>query len=150
MSGSVKKRGALFGAALGVGTTLVLVMGFGVFVGVGGAASATAPKNTSPPTFKGTPQQGKTLVGSRGTWSGKPTDYNDFWMRCDKDGGSCANISGANNISGYVLKGVDVGNTIRLKVQARNADGSSTETSTPTAVVKAAPATTTTPAPASN
>ena len=104
MSGSVKKRGALFGAALGVGTTLVLVMGFGVFAGVGGAASASAPKNTSPPTITGTPQQGNSLVGHRGTWTEKPTDYNDFWMRCDKDGGSCSDISGANNKAGYLLK----------------------------------------------
>jgi hypothetical protein len=109
------------------------------------AATRVAPTNTSPPTITGTAQEGNKLVGHRGTWTGNPTDYNDFWMRCDKDGGSCANISGANSIAGYVLKSVDVGNTIRLKVQARNADGSKTEVSTPTAVVKAA---TTTPVPA--
>jgi hypothetical protein len=146
MSGSVKKRGALFGAALGVGTTVVLVMGFGVFVGVGGAASASAPKNTSPPTIKGTPQQGKTLVGSRGTWSERPTDYNDFWMRCDKDGGSCSNITGANDRTGYLLKLVDVGNTIRFKVQAKNQDGSTFASSVPTAVI--APAVAPPPPPA--
>jgi len=143
MSGSVRKRGALFGAALGVGTTLVLVMGFGVLAGVGGAASTSAPKNTSPPTIKGTPQQGKTLVGSRGTWSEKPTDYNDFWVRCDKDGGSCSDISGANNKAGYLLKLVDVGNTIRFKVQAKNQDGSTFASSVPTAVI--APAVVTPP-----
>ncbi len=138
MSGPVKKRGALFGAALGVGTTLVLLMGFGVFVGVGGAASASAPKNTSPPTITGTPQQGKTLVGNRGNWSEKPTDYNDFWVRCDETGGSCSNISGANDRAGYLLKAVDVGNTIRFKVQAKNADGSTFASSVPTAVIAAA------------
>jgi hypothetical protein len=100
------------------------------------AAINAAPANTSPPTITGTAQEGQKLVGHRGTWSGSPTDYNDFWMRCDKDGGSCSNISGANSISGYVLKPVDVGNTIRLKVQARNADGSTVEVSTPTAVVR--------------
>jgi hypothetical protein len=104
------------------------------------AATRAAPTNTSPPTITGTAQEGEKLVGHRGTWTGSPTDYNDFWMRCDKDGGSCADISGANSISGYVLKSVDVGNTIRLKVQARNADGSRTEVSTPTAVVTAATA----------
>ena len=102
------------------------------------AATSAAPTNTSPPTITGSAQEGQKLVGHRGTWTGSPTDYNDFWMRCDKDGGSCSNISGANNISGYLLKPVDVGNTIRLKVQAKNADGTATETSAPTAVVSAA------------
>ena len=60
-------------------------------------ASASAPKNTSSPTITGTPQEGKTLVGHRGTWSGNVTDYNDFWVRCDKNGDSCSNISGATD-----------------------------------------------------
>jgi hypothetical protein len=140
MSRSVKKREALFGAALGVGATLALVIGLGVFAGVGGAASASAPKNTSPPTITGIPQAGHTLVGHRGTWTGNPTDYNDFWMRCDKDGASCANIIGANDKNGYLLKPIDVGNTIRFKVQATNADGSTFATSVPTAVITAATA----------
>ncbi len=137
MSSSVKKRGALFGAALGVGATLALVVGLGIFAGVGGAVNAAAPKNTSPPTITGTPQEGQSLVGHRGTWNGNPTDYNDFWMRCDKDGGSCANITGANDKNGYLLKAVDVGNSIRFKVQAKNQDGSTFATSVPTAVITA-------------
>jgi hypothetical protein len=145
MSRSVKKRGALFGAALGVGATLALVIGLGVFAGVGGAASAAAPKNTSPPTITGTPQQGHSLHGDRGTWNGKPTDYNDFWVRCDDTGHSCSDISGANNKAGYVLKLVDVGNTIRFKVEAKNADGSTFASSVPTAVI--APATAPPPPP---
>jgi len=138
MSGSVKKRGALFGASVGVGATLALVIGLGVFAGVGGAASAAAPTNTSPPTITGVPQEGHSLVGHRGTWTGNPTDYNDFWVRCDKDGASCANIVGANDKSGYLLKSIDVGNTIRFKVQAKNADGSTFARSVPTAVIAAA------------
>jgi hypothetical protein len=138
MSRSVKKRGALFGVALGVGATLALVIGLGVFAGVGGAASAAKPKNTSSPTIAGTPQEGKTLVGSRGTWTGNVTDYNDFWVRCDKTGDSCSNISGANNKNGYLLKSVDVGNTIRFKVQATNKNGSAFASSVPTAVITAA------------
>jgi len=94
--------------------------------------------NTSPPTITGTAQEGQKLVGHRGQWSGSPTDYNDFWVRCDQDGGSCANISGAHDRTGYVLKSVDVGNTIRFKVQAKNADGSRFASSVPSAVVTAA------------
>src|ERR1700674_1523968 len=124
MSRSVKKRGALFGAVIGMGTTLALVIGLGVFAGAGGGASAAPPQNIDPPTITGVPQEGHSLVGHRGTWTGTVTDYNDFWMRCAKDGASCANIVGANDKNGYLLKSIDVGNTIRFKVQARNASGS--------------------------
>jgi hypothetical protein len=138
MSKTRRSLAALVAAAAGTTVALLLV------VPQVTAATTAAPTNTSPPTITGTAQEGQKLVGHRGTWTGSPTDYNDFWMRCDKDGGSCANISGADSISGYVLKGVDVGNTIRLKVQAKNADGSATEVSTPTAVVTKAATTTTT------
>jgi hypothetical protein len=137
----------LFGAAAGVGVMLVLVVALGVFAGAGGATSAAAPVNTSRPTITGTPQEGQTLVGNRGQWSGNPTDYNDFWVRCGRGGGSCANISGAHNANGYVLKSVDVGFTIRFKVQAKNADGSRFASSQPTALVTAA---STPPPPSSN
>lgn len=120
-----------------MGTTLALAASLGV--GTGAAASAVAPQNTSPPTISGTPQEGKKLVGRRGTWNGSPSKYEDHFQRCDAEGGSCANISGATDgAAGYVLKKVDVGNTIRFRVIATNADGSTTATSVPTAVIKAA------------
>jgi hypothetical protein len=145
MSRSYKKRWTLLGAVAGIGATVALVVTLGV--GAGAAAVAVAPQNISPPTITGTPKEGFKLVGHRGQWSGSPTDYNDFWVRCDQDGGSCANISGANNKNGYILKSVDVGNTIRFRVQAKNADGSTTDTSVPTAVITVA---TTPPPPVSN
>ncbi len=138
MSRSVKKRAALVGAIVGSGATLALVISLAIGVGPGAAAGAAAPSNTSPPTITGTPQEGHTLVGHRGTWTGNPTDYNDYWVRCDNTGGSCANISGAHDRNGYLLKKVDVGNTIRFKVQATNADGSTFASSVPTAVITAA------------
>jgi hypothetical protein len=138
MSISVNRRWKLVGGLAGVAATVVLIVSLAVGAGAGAAATTAAPQNTSPPTITGTAQEGQKLVGHRGQWTGNPTDYNDFWTRCDQDGGSCANISGANNKNGYVLKGVDVGTTIRFKVQAKNADGSTVESSTPTAVVTAA------------
>lgn len=147
MSRSGKKRTALVGAVVGSGATLALVIGLAIGVGPGAAAGAAVPSNTTPPTATGTPQEGQTLVGHRGTWSGSPTDYNDFWVRCGKNGGSCANISGANDRNGYLLKKVDVGNTIRFKVQAKNAEGSTFASSVPTAVIAAA---TVTPPPVTN
>jgi hypothetical protein len=136
MSRYGRQRRTLFGVFAGIGLVIALVV-LGVGAGVGSAAGKAAPQNTSPPTLSGTPQQGQTLSGGRGQWNGAPTDYNDFWMRCDSTGGSCANISGANART-YVLKGVDVGNTIRYKVQAKNADGNTSASSVPSAVITAA------------
>jgi hypothetical protein len=137
MSRSGKKRTALAGAIIGSGTTLALVIGLAIGVGPGVASGAAAPSNTSPPTITGTAQEGQTLVGQRGQWSDSPTNYDDFWVRCGKNGGSCANISGAHDRNGYLLKKADVGSTIRFKVQARNADGSTFASSVPTAVIVA-------------
>jgi hypothetical protein len=137
MSRSIKKRWTLFGALIGMGTTLALVIGLGVFAGAGAAASAAKPVNSSPPTISGTAQEGSTLTGNRGTWDNNPTSYDYFWMRCGKNGGSCSDISGARSLT-YTLKGVDVGNTLRFRVRAQNADGQTDATSVPTAVVIAA------------
>ncbi len=136
-----QKRRALLGGLLSTGVGAVAVLAVVLFAGAGEAATTAAPVNTTPPTISGTPQDGKTLVGDRGDWNNNPTDYNYRWFRCDKNGGSCSGISGATSRQ-YTLKGVDVGNTIRFRVQARNADGQTTATSVPTAVIqKAAPTT---------
>ena len=139
MTRSPKKREVLFGALLGIGATLALVLGLGVLAGAGAAASAAVPANTSPPTIKGTPQAGKKLTGDKGEWSGSPTSYKLFWTRCDKVGASCANISGATAAT-YTLTSADIGNTLRFKVTATNADGSASASSVPTAVIVAAAA----------
>jgi hypothetical protein len=133
------KRWAAIGAVFGAGIAAVVVAALGAFAGFGHAASSVAPNNTSPPTISGTPEEGSTLSGNRGEWANSPTSFADLWLRCDKNGGSCANISGATGRS-YKLTSADVGNTIRYRVRATNASGSSNATSVPTAVIqKAAP-----------
>ncbi len=136
MSGSVKRGGSLFGAALGIGATLGLVIGLGALAGAGAAASSAKPVNTSLPTISGTPQEGKTLSGDRGTWSNNPTRYDVFWLRCDTIGNNCSKISGATSMT-YTLASGDVGNTVRLRVDARNSAGTTTAKSVPTAVITA-------------
>ena len=105
--------------------------------GVVVAATSDQPVNTKPPTISGTPQQGKVLSANRGTWTHDPSDYNYAWLRCDKVGGSCSAIGGANAAK-YTLTSVDVGNTIRFRVEAKNSGGSTIATSVPTALITAA------------
>ena len=125
----------------GAVASVALAAGAGIVVGEGSAAGAAkAPENTEPPVISGTAQVGSTLTSTEGSWSRNPTDINLQWRRCDENGASCSNISGAVGKT-YVLKTVDAGNTLRVTATAKNADGTATATSAQTAVVKAASAT---------
>lgn len=101
------------------------------------AAPAAAPRNTSPPAIGGTAQEGQVLVGDRGRWDGTPAiDFNLYWQRCDRNGASCASISGAAG-SRYTVTSADVGDRVRLRVQATNRAGRTNAYSAPTGVVAA-------------
>ena len=87
----------------------------------------------------GTTEVGKVVTTTNGTWSGTtPFSYSYQWRRCDKNGGSCADISGGTDDT-YTLQNADGGGSLRVVVSAKNGDGNDQATSVPTAVI-AAPA----------
>jgi hypothetical protein len=116
---------------------LAIVAGAAAFAAVaslGTAARLAPPVNTAPPVISGTPQQSQTLTTTNGTWTGGTTGFAYQWQRCNRAGTGCNPIGGATRQT-YTLRGGDVGNTIRVRVTATNADGSTAATSAPTAVV---------------
>jgi hypothetical protein len=80
------------------------------------------------------------MVANPGGWAGtQPISLGYQWFRCDRNGGSCAGIANATGQS-YTLSSADVGQTVRVRVTARNSAGSRSSTSVPSAVVsRAAP-----------
>jgi hypothetical protein len=114
------------------------IIAFVSAAGTGNAASAAAPTNQSPPTIAGTPTVGSTLTAASGTWSGTaPIDFSFQYRRCGAGGASCSNISGASH-STYTLRSADRGATVRVRVTAKNVDGSAQIESDQTAVIAAA------------
>lgn len=124
----------------GVAVVAAAAIVFGAILGSPGSgrASGTAqPTNTALPTISGTPQEGQTLTGSKGTWTGDPTSYAYAWSRCNDNGNSCSKIGGAGADT-YALTKADVGYTLRVTVTATGQGGSASATSAPTALVRPA------------
>jgi hypothetical protein len=118
---------------LAAGAVTVLVV-----AGLSNAASSAAPVNTTEPKISGAAQEGNTLTMSTGSWTstGGAVTYANQWRRCNAQGAGCSNIGGADG-SSYLVKKADVGDTLRVRVTAKNSDGSTQATSNETAVVTA-------------
>ena len=99
------------------------------------AAPSTAPVNVDPPTVTGTTRVGEALTAHRGTWDNAPTAYAYRWLRCNRLGNSCVVLAAGGQT--YRLGRVDVGTTLRVRIRASNADGSSTARSEQSDVVVA-------------
>jgi HYR domain len=102
------------------------------------AEFSAVPVNTGLPVISGgTPQGGRTLSTSNGSWTGSPTSYTYQWEDCNTAGESCTTIAGATG-NEYTLTESDLGHTIRVLVVADNATGvSAPAASAATAVVEA-------------
>ena len=98
------------------------------------AAVAIPPANTAPPVISGTLQVGQTLTTTNGTWSNEPSSFAYQWLRCNPAGNSCVPVANGTQRT-YTLVGADSGRTMRSRVTATNADGSSNAQSAQTAIV---------------
>ena len=110
--------------------------------------AAPLPTTTAPPSITGIAAVGHILTATTGSWESLVpiAGYSYRWERCSSAGTSCAAIGGATAAS-YTLAAADVGNTLRVAVEAANDSGlSSPATSSTTAVVVGLPGAQTQPA----
>ena len=92
-------------------------------------AKGSPPVNSGLPLIIGTPAVGKTLTTSNGTWTGADDNgYSYAWNRCASNGSGCSSIPGATGNS-YTVQAADAGKALRSKVNAKNANGSTSATS---------------------
>jgi prepilin-type N-terminal cleavage/methylation domain-containing protein len=101
------------------------------------AVLPAAPANTTPPSVSGTTQEGQTLTGARGNWSGAGNSYGYKWQS-SPNGSTWTDISGATTTT-YTLTASDVGKSLRFFVTATNDGGTQTASSSATAVIVALP-----------
>jgi hypothetical protein len=105
-----------------------------------GGTTGEAPTNTRLPAITGTAARRRALTASAGSWTGTaPITYAYQWLRCGTSGGSasgadCDEIDDATS-SRYVLTADDVGERLRVEVEASNAEGSDSAVSNATARV---------------
>jgi hypothetical protein len=101
-----------------------------------GIGSNAVPSNTQLPSISGGARDGRILTASTGRWTDSPDSFVYGWELCDRQGGSCAAIAGADGRR-YTIATADVGGRIRVVVTATNGSGSGSATSHPTRVVSA-------------
>ena len=120
-------------AAAVTGFLTASTLAFLVLVAVATAAPQVAPVNVDPPTITGTARVGEALTAQNGTWDNSPTEYRYRWLRCNPGGNSCALLAADGRT--YRVGQTDVGNTLRVRVTAVNADGATNARSEQTEVV---------------
>jgi hypothetical protein len=98
------------------------------------------PVNTTPPLVIGDAIVGGTLDSAAGGWTGNSITYSRQWLACNGSGGDCGAIIGATGPT-FTPLGIHQGMTIRVRIEARNGQGTGFvdyATSAPTAPVGAA------------
>ena len=97
------------------------------------------PRNTKAPVITGTPALGSSLHSDTGAWAGsQPITYTFQWLRCDARGNNCVELAGERD-DGYTVRDGDINHALRVRLTARNAQGSRNKLSSQTAVVASGP-----------
>jgi hypothetical protein len=93
-----------------------------------------APAEISPPTISGSAAVGQRLTASNGTWQGTdPITYSYIWQTCNAGVTACSGTGKTDQT--YTVAASDVGKRIRVRVTAKNSNGSSSGFSDTTDVV---------------
>jgi hypothetical protein len=136
----MKRSKALFPKLLlAAGLTAALIVPLMLFSSLGSAQTAAeaqyAPSNTTPPSISGTATDGNVLTANPGVWTEVQGGFTYQWLRCNTTGAACAAIGNATQQT-YTLTTADAGATVRVRVTARNANGSTDAESPQTALVQ--------------
>jgi uncharacterized protein YukE len=103
-----------------------------------GLIAALLPSNTELPSIGGLAEDGQTLKGATGAWSGTtPIAYSYQWQQCNAAGAECKSLTGETKET-LALSSSLVKATLRLLVTATNSGGSTQATSAATSPVLAA------------
>jgi hypothetical protein len=89
------------------------------------------PVNISPPEISGSPSVNMQLTASVGSWEGA-TSYEYQWLLCDPNGEGCYAVEHDSG-STLVPPSYAVGDSVRVRVTARNSFGEASAESAPTA-----------------
>ncbi len=89
---------------------------------------ALLPANTALPSVTGLLEDGQSLTGAKGSWTGSEPSFSYQWLLCNGSGAACKEISGATGATLGLLTSM-IGSTTRLVVTATNGAGSTTATS---------------------
>ena len=138
--GVLRRRIAVIAPAAAL-LTLILIVA--ITATTGSARPTAVPGNTQPPVISGKAQAGMTLKGDNGTWTGTPADLRVPVADLQRERRRLPRHRGAQG-NEYTVKAADAGNTLRVVVNAKNADGTGSATSVPTAQIAAASGGTTT------
>jgi hypothetical protein len=103
------------------------------------------PWNSVSPILSVAPTVGQALTTSNGTWNTSPSIAYQ-WRRCSASGTPCNDIAGTTS-SSYTPTSADLGQTLRARVFAINAEGTSSTDTAASAVVAVSPPTITVPPP---